>query len=121
MENDPFLNPSSSLAARLSATRTASAGICAFSLFLFLLGELPESVEIFGGGVDDRSEGSQLAAIARCGYCLVSFSKAIEEARHWSEVPLLHGAPVTIGPSPFSMVKAASREQSSDPFFRRPC
>ena len=58
MENDPFLNPSSELAARLSATRTASAGICAFSLFSFLLGELPESVEGFGGGVDDRSEGS---------------------------------------------------------------
>ena len=32
---------------------------------LLLLGELPESVEDFGGGVDDRSEGSQLAVIAR--------------------------------------------------------
>ena len=72
---------------------------------LVLLGELPESVEGFGGGVDDRSEGSQLTVMARCGYCLVSFSSAIEEARHWSEVPLLHGAPVTIGPSPPSMVK----------------
>ena len=67
---------------------------------LFLLGELPENVEGFGGGVDDKSEGSQLTVIARCRDCIVSFPKTIEEARHWSELPLLHGAAVTIGPSP---------------------
>ena len=88
---------------------------------LVLLGELPESVEGFGGGVDDRSEGSQLTVTARCRYCLVSFSKAIEEARHWSEVSLLHGASVTIGAESTQHGQAASREQSSDPFSRRPC
>ena len=73
---------------------------------LVLLGELPEGVPGFRRRVgDERSEGSQLTVIARCRDCLVSFPKAIEEARHWSELPLLHGAAVTKGPSPPSVVK----------------
>ena len=100
------VHPSSPLAATPSATRTASAGICAFSLFSFCLVNFLKASKASGGRVgDERSEGSQLAVIARCRDRLVSLPKAIEEARHWSELPLLHGAAATIGPSPPSAVK----------------
>ena len=84
---------------------------------LFLLGAHLEDVKGVGGCVgDERSEGRQVAVTTRCGNCPVSFPKAIEEARHRSELSLLHGTPVATGSSPPQRGPEASRGQSSDPF-----